>query len=49
MEAQQAYRYLASVDGYTAANRLARLLSLGSLVLKQHSHYVEFFYGWWAS
>ena len=46
MEAQQAYRYLASVDGYTAANRLARLLSLGSLVLKQRSHYEEFFYGW---
>ena len=46
MEAQQAYRYLASVDGYTAANRLARLLSLGSLVLKQCSHYAEFFYGW---
>jgi len=46
LEAQERFRYLVSVDGYTAAWRLARLLSLGSLVLKQDSPFDEFWYGW---
>ena len=46
MAAQGNHRYLATVDGYTAAWRLARLLSLGSLVFKQDSHYEEFWYQW---
>ena len=46
MAAQGNHRYLATIDGYTAAWRLARLVSLGSLVFKQASHYMEFWYQW---
>lgn len=40
----QKYKYIASLDGNAWADRLARLLASNSLVLKQESDEVEFWY-----
>jgi protein glucosyltransferase len=38
------YKYLLNLDGHTAAYRLAILLATNSLVLKQESRYLEWYY-----
>jgi hypothetical protein len=38
------YRYLLHMDGASASYRLALLLMTNSLVLKQESRYIEYFY-----
>eukprot|EP00878_Enallax_costatus_P039668 GHUV01045544.1.p1 GENE.GHUV01045544.1~~GHUV01045544.1.p1 ORF type:complete len:452 (+),score=103.73 GHUV01045544.1:108-1463(+) len=38
------YKYLLNLDGHSAAYRLAQLLATNSLVLKQHSNMVEYYY-----
>jgi hypothetical protein len=40
------YRYLLNLDGSSASFRLAQLLVVNSLVLKQTSPYIEYFYRW---
>src|SRR5262249_12286926 len=39
------YRYLIHIDGNTAAFRLANALRTGSVIVKQESPYVEYWYG----
>lgn len=43
-EQMQEWRYIASVDGNGWADRLARILASSSLVMKQDSEHVEFWY-----
>lgn len=38
------YKWLLNLDGHTAAYRLANLLAVNSLVLKQHTNMVEYYY-----
>ncbi|GLC40111.1 hypothetical protein PLESTF_000619500 [Pleodorina starrii] len=38
------FRYVLSLDGITASSRLARLLALNSVVLKQASPWIEWYY-----
>ena len=38
------YKYLVSLDGHSYSHRLLRILSLNSLVLKEESREVEFYY-----
>ena len=38
------YRWVAHVDGITCSSRLEKLLSLGSLVLKEESGYRAFYH-----
>lgn len=40
------YRYLLNLDGSSASFRLAQLLVVNSLVLKQTSPYIEYYYRW---
>jgi len=43
-------RWLLNLDGWTAAYRFAQLLAVNSLVLKQESPELEFYYRWgWSS
>ncbi|GBF97933.1 ATP synthase F1 complex assembly factor [Raphidocelis subcapitata] len=44
-EALAQHKYLLNLDGHTAAYRFATLLATNSLVLKQESRQVEWFYG----
>ena len=43
-DALPTYRYLLHLDGHTAAHRLANLLAVDSLVLRQESPYFEYYY-----
>lgn len=38
-------QYILNMDGHSAAYRFATLLGTNSLVLKQHSRHLEWFYG----
>jgi hypothetical protein len=39
-------RWLLNLDGHIAAYRLANLLATNSLVFKQQSNMVEYYYRW---
>ena len=38
------YKYLLNLDGYTASYRLAKLMHSNSVVLKEASPHIEYFY-----
>ncbi len=44
MKEHAMYRYLLHLDGASASYRLAHLFLINSLVLKQESRYIEYFY-----
>ena len=46
MKEHALYRYLLHLDGASASYRLAHLMLINSLVLKQESRYIEYFYRW---
>lgn len=40
------WRFLLSTDGHTASCRLAELMSTDSVVMKQESNWIEYYYRW---
>ena len=44
MERHAEYKYLISLDGNSYSHRLLKLLALNSVVIKEETPYVEFYY-----